>query len=255
MSGRLPVTQKVALVTGAGAGIGAAVSRRLARDGMAIGVLDLDLKSAESVAADIRANGGKALALGASVADRVQVNAAAAKLRDSLGAITVLVNNAGITGFVPFEDITDEQWDKMMEINLKGTFIVTQVVLPDMKAAHWGRIINISSSSAQTGSINMAHYSASKGAIVTLTRSLAQELGPHGITVNNVPPGSVMHTLMSEGNKDRFQFPVEQLLKTLPVRRLGEPEDIANACAWLANEATSYVTGQTIGVNGGRVVS
>jgi 2-hydroxycyclohexanecarboxyl-CoA dehydrogenase len=101
----------------------------------------------------------------------------------------------------------------------------------------------------------MAHYSASKGAIVTLTRSLAQELGPHGITVNNVPPGSVMHTIMSEANRERFQIPVEQLLKTLPVRRLGEPEDIANACAWLAAEETSYVTGQTVGVNGGRVVS
>jgi 2-hydroxycyclohexanecarboxyl-CoA dehydrogenase len=246
---------KVALVTGAGAGIGAAVSRRLARDGMAVGVLDLNLTSAEQVASDIRAAGGKAVALGASVADRGQVKAAVAKLREAFGPITVLVNNAGITGFVPFEELTDEEWDKMMEINLKGTFIVTQVVLPDMKAASWGRIVNISSSSAQTGAINMAHYSASKGAIVTLTRSLAQELGPLGITVNNVPPGSVMHTIMSEANRERFQIPVEQLLKTLPVRRLGEPEDIANACAWLAAEETGYVTGQTVGVNGGRVVS
>jgi 2-hydroxycyclohexanecarboxyl-CoA dehydrogenase len=249
------MTGRVALVTGAGAGIGAAVSRRLARDGIAVGVLDLDLKSAELVASDIRAAGGKAIALGASIADRGQVKGAVAKLRESFGPITVLVNNAGITGFVPFEEITDEAWDKMMEINLKGTFIVTQVVLPDMKAAGWGRIINISSSSAQTGAINMAHYSASKGGVVSLTRTLAQELGPLGITVNNVPPGSVMHTLMSEANKDRFQFPPEQLLKSMPVRRMGEPEDIANACAWLAAEATGYVTGQTIGVNGGRVVS
>lgn len=246
---------KVALVTGAGAGIGAAVSRRFAREGMAVGVLDLNLKSAEQVASDIRTTGGRALALGASIAHRGQVNAAAAKLREAFGPITVLVNNAGITGFVPFEELTDEEWDKMMEVNLKGTFIVTQVVLPDMKAAGWGRIINISSSSAQTGAINMAHYSSSKGAIVTLTRSLAQELGPLGITVNNVPPGSVMNTIMSEANKERFQFPVEQLLKTLPVRRMGEPEDIANACAWLAAEETGYVTGQTVGVNGGRVVS
>lgn len=246
---------KVALITGAGAGIGAAVSRRFSSEGIAVGVLDLNLQSAEQVASDIRATGGKALALGASVADRGQVNAAVAKLRDALGPITILVNNAGITGFSPFEEITDDAWDKMMEINLKGTFIVTQVVLPDMKSAKWGRIINISSSSAQTGAINMAHYSASKGAMVSLTRSLAQELGPLGITVNNVPPGSVMHTLMSEANKERFQIPPEQLLKTLPVRRMGEPEDIANACAWLASEATSYVTGQTIGVNGGRVVT
>jgi 2-hydroxycyclohexanecarboxyl-CoA dehydrogenase len=124
-----------------------------------------------------------------------------------------------------------------------------------MDAAKWGRIINISSSSAQTGAINMAAYSSSKGAMVTLTRSLAQELGPLGITVNNIPPGSVMNTIMSEANKQRFQIPEEVLLQTIPVRRMGEPEDIANACAFLASEASGYVTGQTIGVNGGRVVT
>jgi 2-hydroxycyclohexanecarboxyl-CoA dehydrogenase len=143
----------------------------------------------------------------------------------------------------------------MLEINLKGTFVVTQVVLPDMEAAKWGRIVNISSSSAQTGAINMAHYSASKGAMVSMTRSLAQELGPLGITVNNIPPGSVMGTIMSEANKERFQIPVETLLSTIPVRRMGEPNDIANACVWLCREESGYVTGQTIGVNGGRVVS
>ena len=143
----------------------------------------------------------------------------------------------------------------MLEINLKGTFICSQVVLPDMEAAKWGRIVNISSSSAQTGAINMAHYSASKGAMITLTRSLAQELGPLGVTVNNIPPGSVMQTLMSEANKERFQIPVETLLQTIPVRRTGVPGDIANACAWLCREETGYVTGQTSGVNGGRVVS
>jgi 2-hydroxycyclohexanecarboxyl-CoA dehydrogenase len=246
---------KTALVTGAAAGIGRACSLRLAREGMTIGVLDVNLEGCERVVAEIKAAGGKAIALHASIADRGQVTLAVAKLRQASGPISVLVNNAGITGFVPFEQITDEQWDRMMEINLKGTFIVTQIVLPDMKAAKWGRIINISSSSAQTGAIAMAHYSASKGAIVTLTRTLAQELGPLGITVNNIPPGSVMHTLMSEANKDRFQIPLETLLKTIPVRRTGEPEDIANACAWLASEDTGYVTGQTIGVNGGRVVS
>jgi 2-hydroxycyclohexanecarboxyl-CoA dehydrogenase len=246
---------KTALVTGAAAGIGRACSLRLAREGMALGVLDINLDGCKKVVAEIEAAGGKAVALEASVANRSQVTAAVSKLRQAFGPVTVVVNNAGITGFVPFEELTDEQWDKMLEINLKGTFIVTQVVLPDMKAAKWGRIINISSSSAQTGAINMAHYSSSKGAIVTLTRTLAQELGPLGITVNNIPPGSVMHTLMSEQNRERFQIPVDTLLKTIPVRRTGEPEDIANACAWLAAEETSYVTGQTIGVNGGRVVT
>ena len=246
---------KVALVTGAAAGIGKACAKRLARDGIAVGVLDINLEGCQAVVAEIEAAGGKGIALQASVADRGQVTAAVARLREAFGPVTIVVNNAGITGFVPFEELTDEQWDTMMAINLKGTFIVTQVVLPDMKAAQWGRIINISSSSAQTGAINMAHYSSSKGAVVTLTRTLAQELGPLGITVNNIPPGSVMQTLMSEQNKERFQIPHDVLLQTIPVRRTGVPDDIANACAWLASEETSYVTGQTIGVNGGRVVS
>lgn len=246
---------KTALVTGAAAGIGRACSLRLASEGIAVGVLDLNLEGCQAVVAEIEAAGGKAVALQASIADRAQVTAAVTRLRQTFGPVTVVVNNAGITGFVPFKELTDEQWDKMMEINLKGTFVVTQVVLPDMEAAKWGRIVNISSSSAQTGSIGMAHYSASKGAMITLTRSLAQELGPLGITVNNIPPGSVMNTLMSEANKHRFQIPMETLVQNIPVRRAGEPEDIANACAWLVSEASGYVTGQTIGVNGGRVVS
>ncbi len=247
--------QKVALVTGGAAGIGRACCLRLAREGHAVGVLDVNLEGCEAVVREIEAAGGKALALGASVADRRAVTEAVTQLRAKFGPITVLVNNAGIAQFLPFEEITDEAWDRMMAINLKGTFIVTQVVLPDMKAARWGRIVNISSSSAQTGALKMAHYSASKGAVVSLTRTLAQELGPHGITVNNIPPGSVMHTLMSEANRDKMQYSPETLLATLPVRRLGEPEDIANACAWLVKEETGYVTGQTIGVNGGRIVS
>jgi 2-hydroxycyclohexanecarboxyl-CoA dehydrogenase len=248
---------KTALVTGAAAGIGRASALRLAREGNAVGVLDLDLQGCERVVAEIKAAGGKAIALKASIADRAQVIAATSKLREAFGPITILVNNAGITGFVAFEDISDQAWDRMMEINLKGPFIVTQVVLPDMKAAKWGRIINLSSSSAQTGAIRMAHYSASKGAIITLTRSLARELGPLGITVNNIPPGSVMNTAMSEASAAAGQMNIsqEQLLQTLPVRRVGEPEDIADACAWLASEGAGYVTGQTIGVNGGRVVS
>lgn len=246
---------KTALVTGAAAGIGKACALRLAREGIAVGVLDLNLAGCEEVASEIRAAGGKALALQASIADRSQVEAAAGKLRDAFGPITIVVNNAGISNFIPFEDLTDDDWDRMFIINTKGTFIVTQVVLPDMKTAGWGRVINISSSSAQTGSVEQVHYSASKGAVVSMTRSLAQALGPYGITVNNIPPGAVMNTIMSEENKHRFKMPMEQLTKMIPVGRTGVPEDIANACAWLASEDTGYVSGQTIGVNGGRVVS
>jgi 2-hydroxycyclohexanecarboxyl-CoA dehydrogenase len=204
----------------------------------------------------ITSAGGQAVALGADISKRDQVKAAVKKLRKTPGPITILVNNAGVTDFTPFEELIDERWDFIYAVNVRGTFIVTQDVLPDMKAARWGRIVNISSSSAQTGSISMAAYSSSKGAIVTLTRTLAQELGPLGITVNNIPPGTVVNTIMSEANRDRYKLPPEQMAACMPVCRVGgQPEDIVNACAWLCHEATSYVTGQTIGVNGGRVVS
>ncbi len=246
---------KVALVTGAAAGIGAACAKQLSKDGMAVGVLDLDEERCANTVDAIKAAGGLAIALGADISKRDQVQAAVAKLRAEFGPITVLVNNAGVTDFVPFAEITEERWEVVYKINVLGMIIVTQEVLPDMRAAHWGRIVNLSSSSAQTGAVGMATYSSSKGAVVTLTRTLAQELGPDGITVNNIPPGSVMNTIMSEANRDKFQVPAEVLLGNIPVRRMGEPEDIANACSWLCLEASGYVTGQTIGVNGGRVVS
>lgn len=249
------MSYKVAIVTGAAAGIGAACAKRLAQDGVAVGVLDLDAERCAETVAAITEAGGKAIALGADVSKRDQVFAAVEKLRDAFGPVTIVVNNAGVTDFTPFEDITDDLWDFVYAVNVRGPMIMVQAVLPDMKAAHWGRIVNISSSSAQTGAINMITYSSSKGAVVTMTRSMAQEFGPLGITVNNIPPGSVMGTIMSEANRERFQIPTEVLLQTIPVRRMGEANDIANACAWLCQEATGYVTGQTIGVNGGRVVT
>jgi 2-hydroxycyclohexanecarboxyl-CoA dehydrogenase len=246
---------KVALVTGAAAGIGAAIARRLARDGMAVGVLDLLIDEASKVAEQIRGEGGQALALQADITQRDQVKAAVAKLRDAFGGITVLVNNAGITGSVPFEELTDAQWDKVFEVNTKGTFIVTQVVLPDMKAAKWGRIVNISSSSAQSGAPRMAHYSASKGAIIALTKTLARELGPLGITCNNIPPRFVMNTVMSEKHFATASAATrEEWINAGPILRQGEPDDIAGACSWLVRDETGYVTGQTIGVNGGRYI-
>lgn len=244
---------KTALVTGAAAGIGAAISRRLAKDGIAIGVLDILIDDAQKVADSINEAGGKAIALQASIADRAQVQAAADTLRAAFGPITIVVNNAGITGFVPFLELTDAQWDRMLEINLKGTFIVTQTVIPDMLAAGWGRIINISSSSAQSGAVNMAHYSSSKGGMIALTKTLAQEFGPHGITCNTIPPRFVHNTTMSNASfelpemKERF----EPMIQAGPIRRHGEPEDIAGAAAYLVSDEAGYVTGQTIHVNGG----
>jgi 2-hydroxycyclohexanecarboxyl-CoA dehydrogenase len=249
------MANKVAIVTGAAAGIGRAISHRLAREGTAVGVLDLDRAKCQVVVDEIVAAGGRAIALEASIADRAQVTVAVDALRAAFGPVTIVVNNAGISNFIGFEDLTDDNWRQMLEINVVGTFIVTQVVLPDMKAAGWGRIVNISSSSAQSGSAPQVHYAASKGAVVSMTRSLAIALGPLGITVNNIPPGSVMQTIMSESTRSSWVMTAEDLAKTLPVQRLGVPDDIANACAWLCSEDTGYVTGQTIGVNGGRVMS
>lgn len=249
------MANKVALVTGGQAGIGAACAKRLAKDGVAIGVLDLTADLCADTVAAIEAAGGEAIALGADISDRAQVRAAVARLRERFGPITILVNNAGVTDFVPFEEITEARWEVVYKINVLGQIIVAQEVLPDMKGKGWGRIVNISSSSGQTGAVGMCTYSSSKGAVITLTRSMAQELGPLGITVNNIPPGSVMGTIMSEANRDKFQIPTEMLIQAIPVRRMGEPNDIANACAWLCHEDSGYVNGQTIGVNGGRVVS
>lgn len=244
---------KVALVTGAAAGIGRACARQLAKDGMAVGVLDLLIEQAQKTADEIDADGGKAIALQADISNRAQVDAAVQTLRDTFGPVTVLVNNAGITNTTPFMEVTEGLWDKVYQINVKGTFIVTQTVVPDMQAANWGRIVNISSSSAQTGQANMVPYSSSKGAIISMTRGLAEELGPMGITVNNIPPGIIMNTIMSEANRDKFPIPIKTVREMMPVRRTGEPEDIASACSWLCSEGASYVTGQTIGVNGGRL--
>jgi 2-hydroxycyclohexanecarboxyl-CoA dehydrogenase len=250
------MAERVALVTGAAAGIGAACAARLARQGAAVGVLDLDAERCARTVADIEAAGGKALALGADISDRAQVTEAVAVLRDRLGPVTIVVNNAAITGHVPFLEMTDEEWGAVITVNLTGTFIVTQVVLPDMLAAGWGRIINRSSSGAQTGAANLAHYCASKGGVISLTRALAKEFGPSGITANVIPPRFITGTIMSDKSFGANQQPQgrEATIMAGPIQREGRPDDVASAVAWLASEDSGYVTGQVIGVNGGRYI-
>lgn len=250
------MTSQVALVTGAAAGIGASCARRLAKDGAAVGVLDLDAERCAAVVADIEGAGGRALALGADISDRRQVEAAAGSLRDAFGPVTILVNNAGIPGFVPFLEMTDDQWETMLRVNLTGAFIVTQVVIPDMIAAGWGRVINISSMAAQSGAKNMAHYAASKGGLISLTRALAHEFGPSGITVNVIPPRFITGTIMSDAAFAGAKQPLgrEAEIQAGPICREGRPEDIAGTVAWLASEDAGFVTGQVIGVNGGRYI-
>jgi NAD(P)-dependent dehydrogenase (short-subunit alcohol dehydrogenase family) len=235
--------------------MGRATSIRLARAGMAVGVLDVDADAAVAVARTINESGGQALAVTASIADRAQVEAAAEKIRGAFGPITVLINNAGIDRFAPFAEIDDDGWDEMMNVNLKGAYIVTQVVLPDMLAAGWGRIVNFSSFGAQIGAQNMVHYTAAKGGIIAMTRSLAIELGAKGITVNTIAPGFILTPMARraiEGNK--FPVPHEQIVASFPIPRIGQPEEVAAACAFFASEEAGYITAQLLGVNGGATV-
>ena len=175
-------------------------------------------------------------------------------MRESLGPPLILVNNAGIAPFQAFLKIDSDAFDKVIAVNLKGTFDCCQAVVPHMLEAGWGRIVNIASSSAQTGSAYQVHYSASKAGVIGLTRSLARELGPKGITVNTIPPSFVDTPALRGAEEAGFLgegVPFHE--KTTPVGRVGRPEDIAPACAFLVRDDASYVTGQVIGVNGGRV--
>jgi len=246
--------RRVAIVTGAGSGIGRAIASRLAEDGFPVVVLDLDQRAADTVTAELSDRGFEAESYGGvDVSDRAQVEAAVDRVRTEFGPPLVLVNNAGIPGFREFMKITDEKWNRIMEVNLNGPFYFSQAVVPDMVAAGWGRIVNISSSSAQSGQQYMVHYVTSKAGLIGFTKALALELGPSGITVNTIPPGFV-DTPMLRGSEKRGLLggTVDETAERTPVRRAGTPEDIAHACSFLVSDGASYVTGQVIGVNGGR---
>jgi 2-hydroxycyclohexanecarboxyl-CoA dehydrogenase len=238
---------KTAVVTGGGSGIGRAVAKRLAADEAAIAVWDLNSAAATETVKMILDAGGRAIALHVDAADAAAIKAAADKTRAEFGPITILVNNAGMTGFVPFMEISLEAWDRMIAVNLKGPFLCTREVLPDMLTAAWGRIINITSSSTQTGATHMAHYVSSKGGLLGMTKALAMEFADKGITANMIPPGFIDTPMLRASPVN-----VEAYAATIPVKRPGKPEDIAGACAYLASEEAGYVTGQTISVNGGR---
>lgn len=245
---------RVAVVTGGASGIGLATARRLAAQGDRVGILDLDGAAAEAAAADIRAAGGTALGVAVDVSDRGSVDAAIDKVRAELGPVLVILTSAGVAPFERFLDISPESWQRTIDVNLTGTFHCLQAVVPDMLAAGWGRIVTISSSSAQQGAPRMAHYSASKGGVIALTRSLARELGPMGITVNTIPP-SMIDTPMSRASQEAGDLPDTELLAArIPVGRVGTPDDIAAAAVFLCSDEAGYISGQTFGVNGGAVV-
>jgi 2-hydroxycyclohexanecarboxyl-CoA dehydrogenase len=238
---------RVAVVTGGGSGIGRACSLQLAADGAGVAVWDLNPEAADETVALIQKAGGSAISCVGDAADARQIDASAARTRAELGPVAILVNNAGITSFCGFRQIDEEAWDRMMRINLKGPFLCAQAVIGDMLDAGWGRIINISSSSAQTGAPSMAHYAASKGGVIGFTKALAMEYAPKGITVNNIPPGFVDTPMLRSS-----PINIEAAASVAPMKRSGKPEDIAAACSYLASEEANYVTGQTLSVNGGR---
>lgn len=231
---------KTAVVTGGASGIGRAIAERLRSDGFRVAVLDLSPTDDE-------------FGYIADVADRAQVDAAISSIREAFGPILVLVNAAGVEGFKKFLDMSFERWWKVIDVNLNGVFHTIQAVLPDMVEAGWGRIVNISSSSTHAGQPFMAHYVAAKSAVNGLTKSLALEYGPSGITVNAIPPGFIdTPMLRSAERKERLGGTVEDHIARTPVRRVGRPEDIAAACAFFVSEEAGYITGQILGVNGGR---
>jgi len=238
---------RAAVVTGAGSGIGRAISLQLAKDGAAVSVWDLNAVGAKETVAMIASMAGRAMACETDVSSADAIASALANTHSDFGPVTILVNNAAITGMIPFLDMTEELWDRMMRINLKGPFLCTKAIIPDMLAAGWGRIVNISSSSAQMGVAKMAHYVTSKAGIIGFTKSLAMEYADKGITVNNIPPGYIDTPMLRATARD-----FEGTVASSPMKRAGKPEDIAAACSYLVSEAAGYVTGQTISVNGGR---
>jgi NAD(P)-dependent dehydrogenase (short-subunit alcohol dehydrogenase family) len=247
-------TPRTAIVTGGGSGIGRAIALRLADEGHTVAVVDLDDEAAERVTGELRQKGHEALAVGGvDVSDRASVDRAVQTVRDAVGPALILVNNAGVSGFDPFMKITDEKWDRIIAVNLTGPLYLCQAVVPDMIERGWGRIVNISSSSAQGGQPFMVHYVSSKAGLIGFTKALALELGPKGITVNTIPPGFIDTPMLrdSEG-KGLLGGSVDEHAERTPVRRAGRPEDIAYACAFLVSDEADYVTGQVIGVNGGR---
>ena len=230
---------KTAVVTGGGSGIGRAVADRLRADGYHVATIDLNPSENE-------------FAQTADVTDRAQVEAALSAIRAQLGPVSILVNAAGLDGFKRFTDITFEEWKKVVDVNLNGVFHCVQAVLPDMVDAGWGRIVNISSLSTHSGTPYMSHYVAAKSAVNGLTKSLALEYGPAGITVNAVPPGFIDTPMLRNAEARGRLGDVQATIDATPVRRIGRPEDIAAACAFLISEEAGYITGQILGVNGGR---
>jgi meso-butanediol dehydrogenase/(S,S)-butanediol dehydrogenase/diacetyl reductase len=246
---------KVALVTGGASGIGAGIARVLASRGAKVAIGDLNERSAATVAAGL--DGGRGVGLRLDVTDRASTSAAVDRVEELLGPVDVLVNNAGVSNVAPFLDITDQDWDRLMNVNLRGVLIVTQRVLGAMRQRRHGRVINISSMAGKEGLPNLAHYCATKFGVIGLTQALAKEAAPDNVTVNAVCPGVVRTPLWDDpgagilrdldGEKGWQAF-----VDGIPLGRPQTAEDIGNACAFLASDLAANITGEALNVSGGQ---
>jgi 3-oxoacyl-[acyl-carrier protein] reductase len=248
-----PTPSRTAIVTGAARGIGAAIATRLAADGFAVGVVDLTEAGGKETVAAIEAAGGRAVAAGADVSDAAQVTAAVELITAELGPPAVLVNNAGITRDNLLFKMTDDDWDAVLTVHLRGAFLMTRAVQQHMVGQGWGRIVNLSSTSA-LGNRGQANYAAAKAGLQGFTKTLAIELGRYGVTANAIAPGFIA-TDMTAATAARVGLSFEDFKKAaaegIAVRRVGVPEDIANVVSFLVSEQASFVSGQVLYVSGG----
>ncbi len=237
---------KVTAVTGAGQGIGRAIALTLAREGAAVVVSDIDSKMAQQTAQEIKAKGGQAVALKVDVTKRRDAEALTERAVQKFGRLDILVNNAGIYPSAPIIEIKEEEWDLVMAINLKGTFLCSQAAVRQMMVQRQGSVVNVASVDAKARTTGNAHYAASKAGVISFTRTLACEMATYGIRVNAVSPGWIgTETLRKKS--DRWQ----QAMDEIPVGRLGTPEDVAEAVLFLVSDVAGYITGEVLDVNGG----
>ena len=243
----------IVVVTGGGGGIGSATCLRLAQEGARVAVLDRDLAAAQATAERIQNNQGQALALACDITQRAQVDAAIQAIHQAWGAVNVLVNNAGWDVFKPFTQTTEQDWERLIAINLTGALHMHHAVLPDMVEQKRGRIVNVASDAGRVGSSGEAVYAACKGGLVAFSKTLAREHARHNITVNVVCPGPTDTALLA-GVTDAAPNPEklrDAFVKAIPLGRLGQPQDLASAIAFFASDDASFITGQVLSVSGG----